>query len=110
MSTEKHQGNEQDWDVYRAKKQVEERLMTKMMQLFRSVVDKGEEALKAEMQKQKTEHQKRATVIRRANNLEHEEVISGKGLLVRRHLGFEKITADEFNEEYWGLMATGTRN
>ena len=49
-------------------------------------------------------------MIRKANNREHDQVISGKGLLDRRHLEFEKMTADECNEEYWGLMATGTRN
>ena len=30
------------------------------------------------MQRQKKEHQKRATLIRRANNMENEEIYSGK--------------------------------
>ena len=40
--------------------------------------------------------------------MEHDEVVIGKNLLIRRHLGFNNKTAEEFNEEDWFLMATGT--
>ena len=41
--------------------------------------------------------------------MEHKEVVSGRGLVVRKHLGLENMTVDEFNEEELNLMASGTK-
>ena len=62
LSKEKHQGNAHNWDLFRAKKKVEEGLMREMMKLLRSRVYKGEDALKADMKRQRVEHQKRAII------------------------------------------------
>ena len=51
------------------------------------------------MQRQKKEHQKRATIIRRANNMENEEIYSGKN----------HMRAEDFEEKEWNLMAMGTK-
>ena len=99
LKAEKHVGNAHYSDLFRPKRQVKEGLMKEMMKLFRAEVDKGEDALKAEMKTQRVEHLKRASVVRKANNMEHNEAVSGKNLLARRHIGFTNKIAEEFIEE-----------